>query len=298
MKRALSAVVLPVLVSSPFRAQSESQLRQLFEGKLVVLKIDMPGTSKGVNIDPGATPEMKVSDYSRSLVDNGIAVRNGDSIMVTRIRVKDDHIEFHLGGGGYSGYGLNVSDYVASVGKTEREKNLERDLKQTTDPERKRATKEEIDRLKRSREREDARNRVNARETAEREKENLRARRANGGSRFNIAFQKGTSPELLTPEWLMEALARYVEFPREGAGRGMIARPPAGADSVMSRIAMLRKGLTQPEVESLIGKPRTTTPGLEGKLQVTRCRFQPDESRVIEALFVEGVLVRFTIQSQ
>lgn len=307
MKRTIASIPILLLAAVPHLGQNEQRLKQFFEGKSVIVKIDMPGTSKGVNIDTGRERVLNLDDYSRSLRDNGVAIRKGESVVVTKIKIKDDHIEFQLGAGGYSGYGDTVSDYVAPVSKTEREKNLEKDLKTVTDPQQKRRMKEEVDRLKRERERDDARNRLISRANADRERESLRYKRLNGGSRFNIEFIKGTPVERLTPSWISDALGDYVEIPGE---HSTIANKPSGSRlnapsasagggaGVMNRISRLRKGMTQQEVESLLGRPKTRTPRLEGKLRTLTCRFEPDENHAVDSVFVDGVLVRFTIYVQ
>ena len=83
--------------------------------------------------------------------------------------------------------------------KTTREKNLEAEVKRETDPVKKRAMREELDDLKREREREDARNRSAVAEAEEHRKQNVRQRRLEGGSRFNIRYQDQVPSSALTP---------------------------------------------------------------------------------------------------
>src|SRR5882672_9531778 len=127
---------------SPAVAQSEDQLRTFFEGKTVRVKIEMPGTEDGVDVYPGT------------------AHRRGDEVLVTKVKVKKDLIEFQLGGGGYGTFGDDDSPnvFVPSAPKTEREKNLEKDLEKPTDPTQRRKMSEELDALRRDRQRENARN--------------------------------------------------------------------------------------------------------------------------------------------
>ncbi len=210
----LTTLAITLLASSPLYAQGDAHLKQFFEGRTVVVKIDMPGTSRGIDVTPGAIPDVNLGNYSQSLKDNGIAIKAGESVVVTKVKIKGKHIEFQLGGGGHFGYGDYASSYVPYASKTEREKNLERDLKQKTDPQERRHTKEELDALRKQREREDARNQIRAKVAEEIERENIRGDRATGGSRFNIRYEQGTPVESLTPEWVIQALAKYVEFPQ------------------------------------------------------------------------------------
>jgi hypothetical protein len=112
--------------------------------------------------------------------------------MITRIRVKSSHIEFQLDGGGYGTMGDETSSsvYVESTPKSNREKNLEAELKREKDPERRDELKDELDDLKDEREREDARNRTEATSAAQQKEQNIRQRRLEGGSRFNVRFRE------------------------------------------------------------------------------------------------------------
>jgi hypothetical protein len=91
----------------------------------------------------------------------GTAIRRGDEVLVTKIKLKSDPIEFQLGGGGYGTFGDDTSPYVSAEAapKTERERNLERDIPKATDPVLLRKLREELDALKKARQRADARNR-------------------------------------------------------------------------------------------------------------------------------------------
>src|SRR5687767_13291088 len=88
--------LLPLLLAAaPLRAQSEAELKRYFEGKRVTLKIAMPGTEEGVDLYPGTGRPLDYPRYAERLKDHGTAIRAGDDAMITRIRVKSKHIEFH-----------------------------------------------------------------------------------------------------------------------------------------------------------------------------------------------------------
>src|ERR1700678_4216913 len=82
-------------------AQNADMLSGAFEGKQVVVKMDMPGTQKGVDIYPGRPQPLDVKSYADRLKDYGISLQKGDSVMVTKVKVNKDNIEFQLGGGGF-----------------------------------------------------------------------------------------------------------------------------------------------------------------------------------------------------
>ncbi len=120
--RSLAVLGLLLVTAAPVAAQGEEQLRDAFEGKTVVVKIDMPASSRGVNIRPQERRPMDAQEYARRIKEYGTSLKAGTPVMVTKIRVKKDLIEFQLGGGGYGTFGDDRGDvYVASSGKSTRE---------------------------------------------------------------------------------------------------------------------------------------------------------------------------------
>ena len=291
-----AALILGLLLPvGAFRvaAQSEVLLRDYFEGRSVTLKQPMPGTEEGVDVFPGTSRPLDYPRYAKRLKEHGTAIRSGESAIVTKIKVKSKHIEFQLDGGGYGTMGDETSSNVstASAPRTRREKNLEAEIKRETDPVQKRAMREELDDLRREREREDARNRSAVAEAEEHRKQNIRQRRLEGGSRFNIRYQDQLSADALSPAAVMAALADYVDF-----GRLRSEPEDAGQAASTSRSGLLRKGMMLQDVNAMVGKPVNTTQRKEGTLNVQTTQYSTVDGR-ITADFVEGVLIRYTITS-
>ena len=71
--------------------------------------------------------------------------------------------------------------------------------------------KEEIDDLRRRREREDERNRAIAAEASEAKRARIEQKALQAGSRFNVHFRV-IDARVLRPEALVEALREYVDF--------------------------------------------------------------------------------------
>ena len=291
--RAILCAGLFTLCAAPALAQSEAQLRDFFEGKPVRVKIDMPATQEGIDVYPDARRPVDMTQYSQRLKSYGVAVHNGESVMVTRVRVKDKLIEFQLAGGGYGTFGDDTSGsvYVPTVPKTQREKDLEKSIKEEKDARRKRDMQHELDDLRARREREDARNRANAATAAEVKKDRIATDRLHSGSRFNIRYQEGVPPGL-DGGGVMRALEQYVEFPfatdRPRAREEM--RPVFNPGS-------LRKGMLVADVEAVLGRPEKSVPRREGTLSVTSNSYASGD-QVITAEFVEGVLVKYSISSR
>lgn len=287
------ALVLIAALASPLSslpAQSEAVLKQYFEGKTVAPRLAMPGTENGIDIYPGTDRPLDYPRYADRLKDNGTAIKAGEPVTVTKIRVKSKLIEFQLGGGGYGTFGDETSSNVATAQapKTKREKDLEGLIRRETDPVKKRTMQEELDDLRADRERENARNRSLVAEAEEHRKQNVRQRRLEGGSRFNLRYGSGVPAEALTPEAVTAALEPYVDF-------GPIQRPSTSGVTSSGRAP--RKGMLLAEADAAMGTPALTSERKEGKLKVQIREYLTPAGRVT-AEFVEGVLFRYRITSE
>lgn len=240
---------------------------------------------------PGRTQPINFPKHAGRLKKFGTALRRGDQVLVTKVKVKKNLIEFQLGGGGYGTFGDDASSSVSvpTAPKTVREKNLEKDLEKTTDPAQRRSIREELDALKQERQREDARNQAAAAQAQEVKEANIRQRRSEGGSRFNLHYEPVVPKEALYPDAIMEALAEYLDFSSLGPEEAPESRDDGRGDG-------LRKGLTVEEVDALLGRPEAISQRMEGTLNVSTSTYRGADRR-ITAEFVEGVLVRFTISS-
>ena len=282
-----------VMMIQPSLEQAETQLRSFFEGKSVHVKIEMPGSAEGVDVYPDSERPIDFPRHASRLKRFGTAVRRGDEVLITKVKVKRDLIEVQLGGGGFGTFGddSSASVSVPSADKTEREKNLEKDIDKATDPAERRKLREELDTLKRRRQREDARNQAEAAQAQQIKEANIRQRRLEGGSRFNLRYKPNVPEEALTPDGVMQALAEFVDFSAVGS--------QPNPESSLQRQGLgdaVRKGLTVEEVDDLFGRPEEITQRMEGTLKVSTCLYRTRERRVT-AEFVEGVLVRFAIAS-
>jgi hypothetical protein len=295
--RVAVTLALCLAAAAPAAAQNEGALREFFEGKRVTVKIDMPGSSDGVDVQADAREAIDYPRYRDHLKRFGTAIRSGESITVTLVKVKKDLIEFQLGGGGYGTFGddTSTSVYIADATKTEREKQLERLVRDEEDRERRHRLQRELDELRERRERENRRIAVERERASEVKAERLAERRLRGGSRFNLRYDDHV-PTGIRPEDMIAALADYVDF-------GSLASPPprvTARDDVpppSGDITQLRKGMTRGEAERAFGRPAETSERRDGGLAITTLVFVVADQR-ISAEFVENVLIRYTITSK
>lgn len=297
MRRTLAITLSLQALAGPLAAQDEAALRSYFEGKTVLVKLALPASEAGVDVYPAAAQPVDFPEHAKRLKKYGVAIQAGQPALVTKLKVKDKLIEFQLDGGGYgtSGDPTDPTVAVATVPKTQREKDLEDAVKKQTDPAEKRRMEHELDGLRADREREDRRNRAMAADATERRREYLQGRRLQGGSRFNVRYPKGVPVEAIRVEVVKSALAAYVDFepqagPSPGAPADTAATEPTGP-------LALRKGLLAEAVDQLLGAPARRTDRKEGTLLVITRTYDTRSGRVV-AEFVEDVLIRYTITSR
>jgi hypothetical protein len=296
---AVVAAAVPAMAQGP----GEAELKDFFEGKSVRVRMDMPATSQGIDVFPDARRPINFDEYSARVKSSGIALRTGDSVLVTKVRVKDKLIEFQLAGGGYGTFGDDTgSVYTPSTPKSNREKDLEKLVRNETDSNRKRSLQRELDDLRSRRAREDLRNQTASAAASEAKKARIAETRLHSGSRFNIRYQNGVPPGL-GPDGVMRALAEYVEFPfatdrrpSSPAARESLAAAPESRSPVAGT-GTIRKGMTVADVDQSLGRAERTTDRMEGALKVVTSIYSRDDQR-ITAEFVEGVLIRYSIASK
>lgn len=300
-----------VAIAAPLRAQNEAVLRQAFEGKVVSVKIDMPATQKGVDVYPLEQMPVNFREVAQRLKDNSTALKIGQQVMVTKVLVKSNsHIEFQLGGGGYGTFGDNTSDgsslNVVNQGETKAEKALRDSIKKAQGPTKRKQLERELASLRAERERENTRAAAEAKQAQSVIEANLRAKRAESGSRFNVRYKNGIPVDALTPDGLKRALAQYVDFGdastsvASGSSTGSSGAPGqafASGGNARPAPTSLRKGLWLEDVEALLGPAATAAEKKEGRLTVVERTYRKDGQK-ISASFVNGVLIDFAITPQ
>lgn len=267
-------------------AQTEAVLKKYFEGKTVALKIDMPGTSDGVNV-PIDRP-FNQREYQDRLGRYGTSLHAGDRVPITLVKIKDDIVEFQVAGGGFGTFGddTSTSANLPDMEKSNREYDLERLVRDEKDPTKKRSLERELQDLRSYRERENRRIANERRIVEDRKRREVAERRLAGGSRFNLRFQ-GKVPVQLTPQDVMSALTEFADFSAMNTAptvrQGMTSSP----DSPF-------KGMLRADAERRFGLPVDVSQRREGTLTVYTLTFVRSTER-ITAEFVEDVMIRFVI---
>jgi hypothetical protein len=203
-----------LLAASALFAQDEPALQRFFEGKRVRVKIDMPATHEGVDYYFRKDPPLDFRTYSTRIRRYGVSLRTGDEVMITGIKLKNKNIEFQLGGGGYGVWGDDSGSVSTPVvSKSSREKDLERDIRNEKDSNRRSRMQDELDRLRDRRQRDERRERERAQELAVIKKREVDEKRLLAGSRFNLWFPEGYLKERVpSPKEVVTMLSEWVDF--------------------------------------------------------------------------------------
>jgi hypothetical protein len=86
--KTIHIILALAITSRAVSAQNEVILRQAFEGKVVAVKIDMPATSRGVDVYPLEAMPVDFREVAERLKDNSTALKIGQQVMVTKVLVK------------------------------------------------------------------------------------------------------------------------------------------------------------------------------------------------------------------
>jgi hypothetical protein len=299
---AIAAFALPIVAMG---AQGgAAAVESYFVGKEVVLKIDMPGSQKGVDLRFNKPVPMDWKEYGSRLKQFGTAIPKGNTSRVTSVVVKKDLIEFQLDGGGFGTFGDDTQTKVDSktVEKTDYEKNLEQQISQTDDPDRKAQLQRDLDREQAKRQKQQASNDQAAQVASQLKAQQVAEKRTQGGSRFNLRWSGFIPPDQLNPETIMKLLATYVDF---SAAQGNGA-PPAAQDapvttasaaegSSASPTAQLQRGMKMDDVNRLLGPGKQVSESVgDGGLKTQVYEYLTSD-RKVDVTYVDGLVIRYNI---
>jgi hypothetical protein len=284
----------------PLNAQDSNALSNYFTGKEVVLKIDMPGSQQGVDLRFNNDNPMNWKEYSNRLKSNGVAIRKGDTARITGFVVKNDRIEFQLDGGGFGTFFDDSSTTVnpRSVDKSDYEKQLQREIANTTDEDKRRRLQRDLDRERSRRQRQEADNQDAAMVASQIKSQKVADDRLRGGSRFNLRWSGSIPPDLKNPDAVMKLMADYVTFPAaEQAGPPPAAMENTPVDSGVPATAQLKRGMKMGEVSNLFGPGKQMSQSTSADGLKTQVFEYTSGDRLVDVTYVEGLVVRYSISS-
>jgi hypothetical protein len=301
-------VVLFTVAGVGEQGSGQSSLQSYFVGRQVTLQIDMPGTQQGVDLRMDREEMMDWKQYSNRLKQFGPALRSGDRSTITTLVVKKNLIEFQLDGGGFGTFWDDDTTTVTPyhVDKSNYEKQLERDIRDTTDAQRRRDLQRELDRVRSRREREQRSDDRAAQIASQLKAQQVAGKRIQGGSRFNLRWAGSIPQDQLTPDAVMKMLEAYIDFGDLQAQKPILtptaqsAAPAAAptASAASSSITQIKRGMAIGEISNLMGLGRQLSQSTsEEGLKTQIFEYLPNDYRV-EVTYVDGIVVRYSIESR
>ena len=299
LKQSVVMLAVALFTLSVSAQKDPNSLEGYFTGKEVVLKIDMPGTQQGVDLRYNKDVPMNWKEYSKRLKSNGVAVPKGATARVTAVVVKDDRIEFQLDGGGFGTFldDTNTNVSAKPVEKSDYEKQLEKQIADTTDEDKKRSLQRDLDRERARRERQDANNQAAAQIASQIKAQQVAENRTRGGSRFNLRWSGSIPPDQRTPQAVMKLLADYVSFDGLKTATGAPAAQNPAGDAAVPATAQLKRGMKIDEVTNLFGPGKQLSESVSNDGLKTQTFQYATGDRRVEVTYVEGLVVRYSISS-
>jgi hypothetical protein len=284
------------LFSLSLTAQDPNPLQSLV-GQEVTLKIDMPGSQRGVDLNFDKDAPMNWKDYANRLKSNGTAIQKGSTARVTAVVVKNDRIEFQLDGGGFGTFfdDSNTTVTPKTVEKSSYEKQLEQQIANTTDDDKKRQLQRDLARERARRERQEADARAAAQVASQIKAQQVADKRLSGGSRFNLRWRGSIPPDQANPEAVKKLLADYVTF--DGSQQAAAPAQNTAAVAAVPATAHLQRGMKMADVTSLFGQGRQLSESVSGDGLKTQVFEYSSGDRRVDVTYVEGLVVRYSITS-
>jgi hypothetical protein len=185
-----------------------------------------------------------------------------------------------------------------SVDKSDYEKQLERAISNTTDPDRLRQLQRDLDRERSRRERQENDNRAAAQVASQIKAQKVADQRLQGGSRFNLRWAGAVPADEKNPDTVIKLLSEYVSFggPQQQAGPAPTVQN-AAADASVPATAHLKRGMKMDEVNSLFGPGKQLSESVSGDGLKTQIVQYSTGDRSVQVTYVEGLVVRYSISS-
>jgi hypothetical protein len=283
-------------------SQDAAAIQNYFNGKQVVLKIDLPGSQKGVDLRFNKPNPMDWKEYGSRVKQFGVAIHQGDTARVTSVVVKKDMIEFQLDGGGFGTFGDDSNTTVTAkpLDKSDYEKDLEKQIANTDDDDKRRALQRDLDRERARRERQDAINKQQAEIASQQKAQVVAQSRVTGGSRFNLRWSGSIPADQLTPQAVMQRLSEYLSFNAAPPAAGAVASDSSvatGATNVPAT-AKLQRGMKIEEVTTLFGPGKVLSESVGDAGLKTQVVEYTTTDRRVEVTYVDGLVVRYSISSK
>jgi len=202
---------------------AELRIRKALEGRQAIVKMDLPAIDSGISMifdDTNIT--FDEVNYKNLVKEYGVAIKSGTKARITGVRVSPRGIEIDLDGGGSPERDWLVGNVrlaaPSPLQKTDRELDLERQVRMETNGQTLNMLKDELDFEQKARFSQDDRNRDAFERVSRYRNQYLKENRKNWGSKIIIVIR--TKKDSTPLRDLVKSLGKYVELlPREPAAK-------------------------------------------------------------------------------
>lgn len=219
----VAAIVLTLAQTAICQDESEQRLKRSLEGRMVLMKMDMPAINSGVFMYfDDAAVSLDEASYKRLLATNGASVKKGSKARITGVNISQRGIEIDLDGGGspdreWIVKGVKLVE-PTPLERSDREIDLERQLQSESNTWTAGYLRSELDRERERRISQDERNRQTFTRMARIRADYIDENRKNWGSKLVVAVRSRKSNVSLRD--MVKSLSKYVELmPRESAAQ-------------------------------------------------------------------------------
>jgi hypothetical protein len=222
-KFVLGFSVLLAVAASALAQDIEARLKQALEGRLVLVKMDLPASEQGLHIVFDDV-DAKIDDARhRSLIKQvGPAIKSGTRARITGVRLTNNVLTIELDGGGSPSPDMIAGRFrltaPALTAKSEREMELERQLQNETNRNTISFLQNELELERQRRVEQDNRNQAAFARALKLREDHIAENRKAWGSRLNIVIRSKKDP--LPFREMARSLSKYAELlPRETPNR-------------------------------------------------------------------------------
>lgn len=219
----VAAIVAAFAQTAICQDESEQRLRRSLEGRMVLMKMDMPAINSGVFMYfDDAAVSLDEANYKRLLKANGPSVTKGSKARITGVQISQRGIEIDLDGGGsperdWIVKGIRLTEPVP-LERSDREIDLERQLQYESNTSTASYLRGELDRERERRIMQDERNRQAYARMTKVRADYIDENRKNWGSKLVVAVRSRKANVSLRD--MLKSLSKYVELmPRESAAQ-------------------------------------------------------------------------------
>ncbi len=215
-----SFCVIPLIVAACYTVvigqdDGEQRIRKSLEGRVVLVKMDLPAIDAGVDLILNDTEvSYDAANYDKLVKNYGVSIKKGSRARITSVRVSPRGLEIDLDGGGLPGPDWMVGNLKlkepSPAAKSDHEIEIERQSQSETNPAMINYLHGEIDYERQRRLEQDERNRDAYNRFDRLRKQYVEQNRKSWGSKVVIVVR--STKESITMRDMVKSLAKYVEL--------------------------------------------------------------------------------------